>query len=92
MISRDDVRKLAALARIELDSEEEENLARDMQNILEYVEQIQHVSQSVGSEKEENRNVLRADSKPHESGVFTEALLNEAPEREGDYVKVKKIL
>ena len=37
-------------------------------------------------------NITREDEKPHKSGVYTKKILSEAPEREGDYIKVKKIL
>lgn len=37
------------------------------------------------------RNVLRDDTNPHESGVYTETLLAEVPKQKGDFVKVKKI-
>jgi aspartyl-tRNA(Asn)/glutamyl-tRNA(Gln) amidotransferase subunit C len=92
MISKDDVKKLANLARIKLADGEEEKLVEDMGNILGYVEQIQKVSGSLPQEKLDVRNVLREDANPHETGIHTEALLAEAPQREGEYVKVKKIL
>ena len=112
-ISRDDVKKLAALARIKISADEEENLAKDIENILAYVTQIQEFSataleKSSGSgasepvkstkpvggrqEKARVRNVLRPDENPHEPGAFTEEILAEAPKRQGQYVKVKKIL
>jgi aspartyl-tRNA(Asn)/glutamyl-tRNA(Gln) amidotransferase subunit C len=93
MISKDDVKKLANLARIKLTPEEEEKFAKDMESILGYVTQIQNVSDTVdarGSEKV--KNTLREDTMPHESGIHTEAILAEAPKRKGDYVQVKKIL
>lgn len=37
-------------------------------------------------------NVMREDGEPHESGLYTEKLLSAAPQREGQYIKVKKIL
>ena len=92
-ITRDDVKKLAALARIKIEPAEEEKLAADMEHILEYVNIIQKVSGAIetrGSEK--MVNALREDAEPHESGLHTEAILNEAPKRKGDYIQVKKIL
>jgi aspartyl-tRNA(Asn)/glutamyl-tRNA(Gln) amidotransferase subunit C len=88
-----DIKNLAALARIDIDPSEAENLEKDITSILGYVEQIQ----SAQTEKSELvvgevYNVLRSDEDPHESGLYTEMLLHEAPERQGDYVKVKKIL
>lgn len=92
MISGDDVKKLASLARIKLTKEEEDKLAKDMENILGFVEQIKKVSASVEKNKEANRNAFRDDENPHESGAYNKELLRESPKREGDYVKVKKIL
>jgi aspartyl-tRNA(Asn)/glutamyl-tRNA(Gln) amidotransferase subunit C len=106
-ISRDDVKKLAALARIKISPDEEENLAKDMENILAYVTQIQEFSATASEksaasgtaksadgrrEKARVRNVLRPDENPHEPSAFTEEILAEAPKRQGEYVKVKKIL
>ncbi len=96
-ITKEDVKKLAALARIKLSPEEEESLVKDMGNILGYVEQIKEVTGTLDTSdknatKEKIKNVMREDANPHESGIHTEALLSEAPQREGPYVKVKKIL
>ena len=38
------------------------------------------------------RNVLREDSKPHETGIYTDKLLEQAPNKGNNYIKVKKIL
>ncbi|MBX4197828.1 Asp-tRNA(Asn)/Glu-tRNA(Gln) amidotransferase subunit GatC [Candidatus Parcubacteria bacterium] len=93
MISVEEIRKLASLARIKLTKDEEEKLSKDMGNILAYIEQIQEVSATVEeSEKPLLRNVMRDDAEPHQAGIHTEALLAEAPKREENYVKVKKIL
>ncbi len=90
MISEQDVEKLAALARIKLSPTEKEALVKDMESILGYVKKIHTASPK--PIKSEHRNVMRIDSNPHESGAFTERLLNEAPAREGTLLKVKKIL
>ena len=96
MISNDDVKKLAALARIKLTSDEETSLAKDMENILGYVKQIQEVS--AGKEHVTKashpaaKNVLREDGEPHPTGAHTEELLAAAPAHQGQFVKVKKIL
>jgi Asp-tRNA(Asn)/Glu-tRNA(Gln) amidotransferase C subunit len=65
-----------------------------MDSILNYVEQVQKVSKDLGSERKAGllRNVMREDNNPHESGIFTEVLLSAAPKRDGQYLKVKKIL
>ncbi len=94
MISLKDIEKLADLSRIALAPEEMESLRKSMDSILGYVEQVNKVSADAGSEKKTGllRNIMREDSNPHESGIYTEALASAAPKREGDYVKVKKIL
>lgn len=93
MIYKEDIAKLAELARIEVNETEMKSLAKDIEAILSYVEQVKDVS--VANDTEEKGglvNVFRADSAPHESGIFTDALISAAPEKEDGYVKVKKIL
>ena len=97
MISPEEIRKLASLARIQISEREEASLAKDMDSILDFVKQIQSVStDATKTTKERVRNVLRPDTNPHESGIHTEAILAEAPQTEtkegGRFIKVKKIL
>ncbi|MBI2475880.1 MAG: Asp-tRNA(Asn)/Glu-tRNA(Gln) amidotransferase subunit GatC [Candidatus Taylorbacteria bacterium] len=94
MISLKEIENLAALSRIALPPEEKEALRKDMDAILGYVEQVQKVSGNGSAEKKAGllRNVMREDANPHESGIHTEALLSAAPKREGNYIRVKKIL
>lgn len=93
MITNDDVKNLAELARIDIPEGEIENLRKDMEGVLAYVSEIQKVAGDKG-EKEvlEHRNVFREDGEPHEKGLYTKGVLENAPETEGDYIKVKKIL
>jgi len=87
------VEKLAKLARLKLSAEEKTKFAKEIGAILEYVGQIKEAGVEEGESKiPELRNVMRADENPHESGIHTEDLLNSAPERDGQYLKVKKIL
>ena len=39
-----------------------------------------------------NDNTMRSDEEAYQSGVFTETLLSEAPQREAAYIQVKKVL
>lgn len=96
MITIDEIEKLASLARIKLSEEEKTVLQKDVGAILGFVSQIK----DVGAESAERTavsagapmNVMREDGEPHESGIYTERLLSAAPQREGQYVRVKKIL
>lgn len=93
-ISQKEVENLAKLARIKLSEKEAGVLAKDLERILSFVDELKsadapsHEGVSVGAV----HNVMRKDENPHEGGVHTEALLKNAPDREGDYVKVKNIL
>ncbi|MBX4195654.1 Asp-tRNA(Asn)/Glu-tRNA(Gln) amidotransferase subunit GatC [Candidatus Parcubacteria bacterium] len=93
-MNKEEVLKLAKLARIEISSEEAESLAHEFEAILKYVGEIKgaRLKGTGGKEKPLLRNVMREDVNPHESGIYTEALLNAAPKRKGQYVSVKKIL
>lgn len=97
-MDKDKVMDLAKLARIEIDNEEVENLSHEFEDILNYVGEVRRAGirnkeLRIGErEKFPLRNVLRADAEPHESGIYTQKLLAQAPAREGDYIKVRRIL
>lgn len=99
-MDKDKVLNLAKLARIELSNEEAEDLSHEFESILDYVGEVKGISSSprkdlgvpLGLSLAEIRNVFREDGAGHETGIYTEKLLNEAPSREGNYIKVKKIL
>ena len=92
-ISKDDILKVAALARLEITPAELESLYKDLAQIIAYVDQIQKVntdgiipeSQFVGAE-----NIFRDDIvKP--SLTQEEALAN-APDKDDSYFLVPKVL
>jgi len=94
-MDREKVLKLANLARIEMDDAEAESLSHEFESILGYVSEVKSVGvNALKSSKEDLalKNIWREDKDPHESGLYTEKILELAPEREGDYLKVKKIL
>lgn len=102
MVEIKDIEKLAALSRISLTEAEKAQMRSEIEAILGYVAQIQKVSgtpktaeERSREKKDEVRNVLREDVAParmHTPGEYSEALLANAPKREGRFVKVKKIL
>jgi aspartyl-tRNA(Asn)/glutamyl-tRNA(Gln) amidotransferase subunit C len=93
-LSRDDVLKLARLARLHLSDAEVEQFAGEISAILGYVEQLQTVKltdvkptyQVTGL-----TNVMRADT-VKDYGVSPEDLLKNAPKTEGGHIKVKRML
>lgn len=94
MISNEEVRKLAALARIHVEESEIEGLREDMNSILDYVGQVKEVAGGLEEDTEIGplKNVMRRDEDPTNHGAFSKELIAEFPDKEGDYLKVKKIL
>ena len=92
MITKTDIQKLASLARIDISPEEAESLTVEIDAILGYVGQIQNISAEEVKEVPALRNVMRDDVVTHTSGEFSEDILKLVPQREGNYLKVKKIL
>lgn len=94
-VSKDDVKKLAELSRIELSEKEVETLQGEIDAILAYVDVVSKVDLPEGispSPHLEIENSMREDAEPHEPGMFTEKMLSQAPRRKDTFVQVKKIL
>ena len=102
-ISKEDIKKLADLARIEVGEAEQEKLAGEIGEILGYVDQVSKIvvndkntgeglSGEALAKSEGGVNVMREDANPTESGTYTDKILDEAPATENGYIKVKKIL
>jgi aspartyl/glutamyl-tRNA(Asn/Gln) amidotransferase C subunit len=94
-MNKEEVLKHSKLSRIHLENEEAESLSQEIEAILGYVGEIKKAHDNTSSTERVMpaiKNVLRQDNNPHETGVYTEVILEGAPAREGDYIKVKKIL
>ena len=91
MISLDDIRGLAALARLKLTGTEEESLQKDISNILDYVGAVSAVPAADVQKKPLLRNVMRDDAPVAVLGK-REALVAAFPAREGDFNVVRKII
>jgi len=89
MIDRDQVLHVARLARLNLDEEEVEQMARELSGILEHVEAIAELDLE-GVEPTTHvvtlENVLRADRK--EPSLDRERALASAPDHAGDSFRV----
>lgn len=95
MVSKEDIKNLAELARLELSEEEVTSLQKDMSNILEYVGQIAAVSAEATTSVPENHNVMREDILRAEGDLMAgkrDAVAAAFPKREGDYNVVRKII
>jgi len=94
-MNKEEIKKIADLARLEINEEESEKLAGEIDSILGYVDQIKNAEISDDSSRIESagvRNVMVEDGEPHAKGINTESLINEVPDSQDNLVKVKKIL
>ena len=82
MITEQEIKNLAALARLELSVAEQTRLQHDLAIILDYVSDLKSAPASKGEEPEycKNLNQLRVDGEPEPGGSGQ------------SWVKVKKIL
>ncbi len=94
LISKDDVTHIASLARIHLTPKEIEKFTTELSHILNYIQQLQTIdtrgvlptAHAVG-----RANMLREDIVQKQGGDVRDALLNAAPEKEAEHVKVKAV-
>jgi len=94
MASAEDVRKLAALARIDIPEEKLAAFAAEFDGIIAYIGQLDALAIDVSKAPEAPavRNVFREDGEPHAAGKHTDALVGAFPDKEGDSLKVKQII
>ncbi|NEP13722.1 MAG: Asp-tRNA(Asn)/Glu-tRNA(Gln) amidotransferase subunit GatC [Symploca sp. SIO2C1] len=93
MIDREQVHKVANLARLEMTEEEEEQMATDMSSVLDYFQQLSELDTDnvpPTTRAIDVSNVTRADElRPYPN---REAILKEAPDPDGDFFRVPKIM
>jgi aspartyl-tRNA(Asn)/glutamyl-tRNA(Gln) amidotransferase subunit C len=94
MITPKEIENLAQLARIKLSEDDKASLVKEFDSILGYVDQLKKVDVSMDAEARVGavKNVMREDVAEDSTPAEREALLNEAPHREGDFIAVKKII
>ena len=92
-ISKEDILKVAALARLEISPEELESLHKDLTQIISYIDQIHKVntdgivpqSQFIKAENVFREDIVRP-SLPKEKA------LENAPDKDDNYFRVPKVL
>jgi aspartyl/glutamyl-tRNA(Asn/Gln) amidotransferase C subunit len=94
MATTEEVKKLAALARIKIDDVELEKFTKEFDGILAYVSQLEtlEIPKDMTGEKPHLRNVMRDDTDPYVARSFIEKIVEQFPEREGDALVVKQII
>ena len=92
-ITKEEVKKVAYLARLELNEDEINNHAQQLEKILEYIKQLEKIDTvdvSCTTRAIEVINVLRKDEKKNSDCI--NELLELGPSREDKYFKVPKII
>lgn len=92
-VSLKDVEKIADLARLYITEEEKEKYTRQLNVVLEYMEQLNKVDTSNVeplSHPFELTNVFRDDEV--QSSLSVDEALKNAPEKSGNYFKVPKVI
>jgi len=92
-ISSDEVKKVAQLARLELNDSEINKHAEQLEKILEYIKQLEKINTDnipCTTRAIEVPNVVRKDEKKDYKN--SEEILDLAPSRENKFFKVPKII
>jgi aspartyl/glutamyl-tRNA(Asn/Gln) amidotransferase C subunit len=97
----EDVKKLADLARIDMEEKEMQEIAKDFDSILTYVGQIKEAAklipgdQNLAEKRPEDyflHNIMRDDIVTNNRGEYTERIISQMPDTQDGYLKVKQIL
>ncbi|MCX7831939.1 MAG: Asp-tRNA(Asn)/Glu-tRNA(Gln) amidotransferase subunit GatC [Actinobacteria bacterium] len=92
-ISKDEVRHVAKLARLELSEEEIEKFSNQLSQILEHAARVQELdleNLEPLTHAVDRRNVFRSDEV--KECLSREEALSNAPEREGEFFKIPPIV
>lgn len=95
MLSKEEVKKIAKLARLGLTEKEIEKFQKDLSSILDYFEKLKEIDVSnvpATSHSIELENVTRADNIEKLKSENQKKLLDLMPEKKEGYLKVKSIL
>ena len=93
MITTETVKHIAKLAKLELSQDEEKLFQKQLGSILDFIDKLNEADTSgvdIMSSVQGSKNIMREDV----SCEFPdkEALLSNVPDREYDFVKVKKVI
>jgi aspartyl-tRNA(Asn)/glutamyl-tRNA(Gln) amidotransferase subunit C len=90
MLTKEEVEKIAQLARIEFDDWEIESMRKDLSSILGYIEKLQEIDidkVEPTTHSIELKNVFRRDV----AKDFSRDLIESAPEKEKRHIKTKPV-
>ncbi|MFH1427718.1 MAG: Asp-tRNA(Asn)/Glu-tRNA(Gln) amidotransferase subunit GatC [Patescibacteria group bacterium] len=94
-LKKQEIKKIADLARLELTDEELKTYGSQLSDVLEYIDQLKEVDTSdvqPTAQVTDLENITREDKVEDWPKDEVESALAQAPEREGKFVKVKRVL
>ncbi len=94
-ISIDDIKNLETLSRLRLDDEGRASLLGEISSIIEYVGHINDLDLGVVDNStmlHAHKNVVREDSHIISDELQRDMILDNVPNRQGDFIKVKQVI
>ena len=95
MLSQEQVKHIAQLARLGLRDKEIKKMQKEMAVILDYIKLLNEVDVSQAGEASYTgfeKNVMRQDKVKPESPQVVEAMTDQSPAKQDGYIKVKRVL
>ncbi|MBX4201135.1 Asp-tRNA(Asn)/Glu-tRNA(Gln) amidotransferase subunit GatC [Candidatus Parcubacteria bacterium] len=93
MITKEEVLRIAKLARLQLTDQETEKMQRDLSSILDYFDVLKKAPKATKAAKgeHEKKNALRKDEVGQKFASLANNLIQAAPDKKDDYIKVKQV-
>lgn len=91
-ITRKEVEYVARLARLSLQEEEKEKFTFQLEKILQYIEQLQKVDVSAIPAVNYPRIKSHWRKDTPEKKNYSEKILQNSPQRQGQFFKIKKVI
>jgi len=92
MISKEEVKHIAELARLELTEDEIEKMQKDLSAILDYFALLQKAPKPKESIIKGDLSALRKDNIKTRDNDLVKKIIDASPDKKDDYIKVKTIL
>ena len=95
MITKEEVLKIAKLARLELTEAEITKMQKDLSAILDYfnlLKKADRLPMSIQLDRHRKSNQLRKDEAISQKREVVEKIIAASPDKKDDYIKVKAVL